>query len=207
MTAATVETVPPAPSQMREVGEVLARALHDDPHWLWILPDESRRTQVLPWFMKACARYCQKHGVVHTTAGKVEGAALWIPPGKYPPSVVGMILAGMILVPVKFGRAALGRLMSGVNYAVRLHKRDAPRRHWYLSTLGVEPPRQGQGIGSALIQPVLARADAEGLVCYVETEKERNVRFYRRHGFEVVVESDVPNGGPHMWTMRREPQG
>jgi len=54
---------------------------------------------------------------------------------------------------------------------------------------------------------VLARADAEGLLCYVETEKERNLPFYRRHGFEVVVEDDMPNGGPHFWTMRREPRG
>jgi ribosomal protein S18 acetylase RimI-like enzyme len=207
MTAGVAEAVPPTRSQTREVGEVLARALHEDPNWLWILPDESRRTRVLPWFMEVLARYCHKYGVVHTTAGKVEGAALWIPPGKYPLSVVRLILAGMILVPLKLGRAAFGRFINGVNYEAELHKRDASPRHWYLATLGVDPPRQGLGIGSTLIQPVLARADAEGLLCYVETEKERNVRFYRKHGFEVVVEADVPNGGPHMWTMKREPRG
>jgi ribosomal protein S18 acetylase RimI-like enzyme len=201
------EPVPLASSQTREVGQVLARAFHDDPHWAWILPHEPRRRQVLPWFMEVWARYCHKYGEVHTTTGKVEGAALWIPPGKYPPSVAGLILAGMMLVPLKFGRAALGRLMSGVNHEAQLHKRDAPRRHWYLATLGVDPPRQGQGIGGALMQPALARADAEGLLCYVETEKERNVPFYRRHGFEIVVEDDLPNGGPHFWTMKREPQG
>jgi ribosomal protein S18 acetylase RimI-like enzyme len=178
---------------MCEAGEVLARAFQDDPHWSWVLPHESRRAQVLPWFMGVWARYCQKYGEVHTTAGKVEGAALWIPPGKYPPSVVGMILGGMMLVPLKFGRAAVGRLRSGANYMARLHKRDVPP--------------QGRGIGGALIQPVLARADAEGLLCYVETERERNLLFYRRHGFEVVVEDDMPNGGPHFWTMKREPQG
>ena len=207
MTAAAAEPVALAPSQVREVGQVLARAFQDDPHWSWVLPHDSRRAQVLPWFMGVWARHCHKHGEVHTTAGKVEGAALWIPPGKYPPSVVGMILGGMMLVPLKFGRAAVGRLMSGANYMARLHKRDVPPRHWYLQLLGVDPPRQGQGIGGALIQPVLARADAEGLLCYVETERERNLFFYRRHGFEVVVEDDLPNGGPHFWTMKREPQG
>ena len=204
---AAAESVPLASSQTREVGQVLARAFHDDPHWAWLLPDESRRAQVLRWFMEVWARHCHKYGEVHTTAGKVEGVALWIPPGKYPPSVVGMILGGMMLVPLKFGRAAVGRLMSAANYMARLHKRDVPSRHWYLSILGVDPPRQGQGIGGALIQPVLARADAEGLLCYVETERERNLLFYRRHGFEVVVEDDLPNGGPHFWTMKREPRG
>lgn len=204
---AVAQPVPLAPGQMREVGRVLARALCDDPHWLWIFPHESRRAQVLPWFMEVWARYCQRYGEVHITTGKVEGAALWIPPGKYPPSIVGMILGGMMLVPLRFGRAAFERLISSANYAARLHKRDVSSRHWYLSTLGVDPPRQGEGIGGTLIQPVLARADAEGLPCYVETEKERNLPFYRRHGFEVVVEDDLPNGGPHFWTMKREPQG
>jgi hypothetical protein len=37
--------------------------------------------------------------------------------------------------------------------------------------------------------------------------KERNVTFYKKHGFDVVVEGDIPNGGPHYWTMRREPIG
>src|SRR4030042_2003645 len=107
-----------------------------------------------------------------------------------------MMLGGMMFVPLKFGRAAFGRLMSSLSYYERLHERDVPPHHWYLSTLGVDPPRQGQGIGGALLQPVLARADAEGLFCFVETEKEENVRFYRRHGFEVAAEHDLPSGGP-----------
>ena len=195
------------PNQARDAGEVLARAFHDDPHWCWVLPCESRRAQVMPWFMEAWAKYCRKHGEAYTTTGKVEGAALWIPPGKYPLSAAGMMLGGMMLVPLKFGRPAFGRLLSSLSYYDRLHQRDVPPRHWYLPTLGIDPTRQGQGIGGALLQPVLARADAEGLFCYLETEKEENVRFYRRHGFEVAAEHDLPSGGPHFWTMRRKPQG
>ena len=202
----TTETVPLAPDQARDAGEVLARAFHDDPHWCWVLPCESRRARVMPWFMESWATYCYKCGQAYTTAGKVEGAAFWIPPGKYPQSVVRMMLSGLMLVPFRFGPAGFARLMSGIACYERLHKRDVPPRHWYLSTLGVDPPRQGQGVGGALLQPVLARADADGLFCYLETEKEENVRFYRRHGFEVAAEHDLPRGGPHFWTMRRKPQ-
>jgi GNAT superfamily N-acetyltransferase len=201
------EVVQLSRTQVRHAGEVLARAFHEDPIWLWVQPDESRRARLLLWFMEAWVRYCHKHGEVQLTAGKVEGVAVWIPPGKFPLSVVGIILAGWILAPLKFGPAAFGRFTSGMNYLERLHKRDVPPRHWYLATLGVDPPRQGQGVGGALIQPVLARADADGLSCYLETEREINVTFYKRHGFEVVVEVDLPRGGPHIWTMRREPRG
>jgi GNAT superfamily N-acetyltransferase len=60
--------------------------------------------------------------------------------------------------------------------------------------LGVGPEWQGQGVGSQLLQSVLARADADGVPCYLETGTEPNLRFYRRHGFEVAIEDDVPGG-------------
>jgi ribosomal protein S18 acetylase RimI-like enzyme len=203
----TTEVVQLPQAQIKEAGEVLARAFHDDPYWLWVLPDESKRARALPWFMKVWTKYCQKHGEAYTVADKVEGAALWLPPGKYPMSVAGTMQAGMFLAPLKFGPGAFGRFMSSLNYLEELHKRDVPPRHWYLATLGVDPPRQGQGVGGTLMQPVLARSDADGLPCYLETETEINVGFYNRHGFEVIVEVDLPKDGPHIWTMKREPVG
>ena len=57
------------------------------------------------------------------------------------------------------------------------------------------------------MRPVLVHCDREGLPCYLESSKERNVPFYRRHGFEVVQEVSLPGDGPSIWTMWREPQG
>ena len=57
------------------------------------------------------------------------------------------------------------------------------------------------------MQPVLERADRDRLPCYLETAKEINVSFYKKHGFEVVVEDDLPGGGPRFWTMKRDPVG
>ena len=81
-----------------------------------------------------------------------------------------------------------------------------PRQpHWYLATLGTAVEQQGKGVGSALMRPVLEHCDAEGIPCYLESSKERNVPFYRRHGFEVVEEVPLPGDGPMLWTMWREP--
>ena len=71
--------------------------------------------------------------------------------------------------------------------------------------LGVEPSEQGKGIGGVLMQPILMRAGAEGLPCYLETENERNVPFYERHGFEVVSDGEVPKRGLRVWAMVRNP--
>jgi predicted N-acetyltransferase YhbS len=79
--------------------------------------------------------------------------------------------------------------------------------HHYLMVLGVDSEKQGQGVGSKLIAPGLARADADRLPCYLETMKTRNLDFYGKHGFEVVHAGEIPKGGPPFWTMRREPIG
>jgi len=56
------------------------------------------------------------------------------------------------------------------------------------------------------MRPILERCDAEGLPAYLEATKEKNVGFYRQHGFEVTDRLELPNGGPMMILMWREPQ-
>ena len=84
-------------------------------------------------------------------------------------------------------------------------KHDPGKPHWHLSSVCVLPEKQGQGIGSRLIRPVLARADTTGTPCYLETQTEANVAFYRRRGFEVMRATPVLDSGLTVWTMLREP--
>mgnify|MGYP001586908152 CR=1 FL=1 len=193
--------------QLAEAGDVLARAFHADPIWTWVFPDSAERARTLPWFMEVGTRYCFLFGETYTTSGRVAGAADWLTPGNtnFPPK--RLIEAGYAPMKEKFGPESYGRFMGMLAMEQPLHDEAVPGPHYYLMTLGVDPPCQGQGVGGALIQPVLARADGEGLPCYLETEREINVTFYRRHGFEVVTEFDAPGGGPHIWTMMREPGG
>jgi hypothetical protein len=51
---------------------------------------------------------------------------------------------------------------------------------------------------------MMINADRVGLPVYLETMTERNLGFYRRQGFEVVIETDLPDG-PRCWLMRRPP--
>jgi GNAT superfamily N-acetyltransferase len=68
--------------------------------------------------------------------------------------------------------------------------------YWYLHDAGVRPEHQGKGWGSAVILQGLTRARSEELPVYLETAKESNVGLYRRLGFKLVGEWDVPEGGP-----------
>ena len=77
--------------------------------------------------------------------------------------------------------------------------------HYYLFAIGVDPSLQGGGRGSRLIRANLDRCDAEGVPAYLENSKEQNLPFYERHGFRVIERHDMPNDGPSVWRMWREP--
>jgi GNAT superfamily N-acetyltransferase len=60
--------------------------------------------------------------------------------------------------------------------------------HWYLPFIGVEPSRQGRGLGGALLRSALARVDSEGLPAYLESTNPRYRPLHERHGFEAIGE-------------------
>jgi GNAT superfamily N-acetyltransferase len=76
---------------------------------------------------------------------------------------------------------------------------------WHLDSVAVEPGWQGRGIGSALIEFAFEHVRESGVAIVLETGTPRNVPLYERLGFHVVEEADPPEGGPHVWFMRRDP--
>jgi ribosomal protein S18 acetylase RimI-like enzyme len=84
-----------------------------------------------------------------------------------------------------------------------MRKRHPHYRHWYLWFLGVEPERQGQGLGSKLLRSLSAKAEADAVACYLETDTASNVKIYERHGYEVQSEEVLPPGNVRFWFMKR----
>jgi GNAT superfamily N-acetyltransferase len=200
------EVVRLASEQVEEAGDVLGQAFFDNPMALYLFPDAAQRMRPLSWMFDRTTRYGPLFGEVYTTTDRVDGAAIWLPPDSPPIGGERVIRAGMAAMPQEMGQEPFQRLMAMKSHFDELRQRDVPEQHWYLWTLGVEPARQGKGVGGALLRPVLLRADEEGLPCYLEADKAKNVPFYEMHGFEVVEEGDLPDGGYYYWTMRRPPR-
>ena len=101
------------------------------------------------------------------------------------------------------GADAEKRMLRFVSESEVFHRKVAPHWHWYLVLLGVDPPRQGGGIGSALLAPVLARADEGKLPVYLETANPGNLAFYQKRGFTVRAQAQLSDGGAYLWYMVR----
>lgn len=186
----------PRMDERRSVLDVLGRAFHDDPVASHLFPNPKNRARKWAGFSGLAIDSMGETAHVLTTE-RVEGAAIWQLPTESQLSFgqnLRFALRFFAIAGLGARRAArLGNFTGG-------HRLRAP--HYYLAALGTDPPHQGKGVGSALIEPVLARADREGVPAYLESSKEANVPFYRKHGFEVVQELTVPNG-PRVWAMLR----
>jgi ribosomal protein S18 acetylase RimI-like enzyme len=179
----------------------LAATFFDDPVIRHIFRNEARRDRGLRHYFATQMRADYlPFGGCYTAEGSA-GAAIWAPAGK--PLLTGVAAALTMLPVLPYVATHLATTLRLLHVMESMHPHEP---HWYLASLGTAVERQGQGVGSALMAPVLAHCDAEGLPAYLESSKERNVPFYRRHGFEVTHEVPLPGGGPAIWTMWRDPR-
>ena len=194
--------VGPAAAKDREAAaEALALAFADDPAWAHLIPDPATRAErLLVFFNAELANVVPDYRQIWVTEDG-SGAAVWGPPGRWR---VPMLRT---LRPARAMTRAFGRLLPLAIWTQlrleRLHPAKPP--HWYLNFLGVEPRRQGRGLGSALLAPVLAECDLRRIPAYLEASTERNRALYERHGFTRTGTFHLPAGGPPIHEMWREP--
>jgi ribosomal protein S18 acetylase RimI-like enzyme len=70
-------------------------------------------------------------------------------------------------------------------------RHDPLEQHWHLGPVGVLPSHQGKGIGTKLLSRFCQEVDACLSPAYLETDTDKNVRFYERFGFEVVKKTEI----------------
>lgn len=197
--------VPLDPADVEAAAGVLVRSFADDPGLHFVFPDPADLERLGPSLAHAVIRYALRCGAPLVTPDEVRGAALWFPPDAPQPTHDDLVETGLAAVPGQIGPEAWGRFQRLLDHLDALHPHYAPEPHWYLAMLGVDPAWQRQGLGEALMRPVFAAADRDGLSCYLEAPTESNARYYERRGFRVLAETDVPGSDIHVWLMRREP--
>ncbi|MDN5796673.1 MAG: GNAT family N-acetyltransferase [Intrasporangium sp.] len=67
--------------------------------------------------------------------------------------------------------------------------------HAHLVFLGTDPTRQGEGLGTRLLQMTLPPLDRAGIPAYLEATTPRNRALYLRHGFVDIDTIHLPGGG------------
>lgn len=175
------------------VAGIIAVAFVADPAMRWLYPDPHQYLTSFPALVRAFGEKAFEHGSAHEAAG-FAAAALWLPPG------------------VEADEAALGQVIQSTVDAERvpgvfevlgqLRRYHPTEPHWYLPFIGVDVPRQGRGLGSALLRHALEQVDREHRPAYLETANPRNIPLYERHGFQLVGKIEAPSA-PTLFPMVR----
>jgi GNAT superfamily N-acetyltransferase len=182
-----------AAADLPDVTDTLALAFYDDPVIMWWIDDRSRRRQLLPGFFGAIAESYLSYDETYSVDEGVS-AAVWAPPGAKDDEELPALLGGVV-------EEYAERLFEILGLMEEKHPVEP---HYYLFLLGTRPERQGRGLGSSLMAPVLQTCDRDRAPAYLEATSERNKQLYLRHGFEVTDEIPLPSG-PTMWPMWRSP--
>lgn len=178
---------------------LLDEAFQDDPVSGWVFPDEEYRRRRHGALMNAFLDLALSLGHVDITQDGSAVALWWsVPAGEDEGGEEGPARLRAAVDPDNVRIEEIGRLTG------EAHPTDRP--HQYLHMIGVSPERQGEGLGSALIQAVLERCDQEGLHAYLEASNSRSRALYERLGFHFTGHAVVLPDGPRLWPMWREPR-
>lgn len=190
------------PRDVATVTELLTAAFHEDPTWSWPFPDPDARWQQHRALFGLWVAGALSFGWTWLTDGDTA-TSVWVPPG-------GRDLGEE---QERALEALLGELppkvAARVGEALRLFEESRPRGvpHYYLSMLATDPRHRGRGVGLGLLAENLRVIDEEGAPAYLEASNPANVPLYERYGFRHVGSFAVPNGGPEVVRMWRDPSG
>ena len=189
--------------RIEEIGDaaaVLSRGMRDNPiHERVFGADPDHREAALRRLFTALLAQDQRKGAVlgAFSSDTLVGVCAMVPPGRCRP----LLREKMALLGALARDNSPGSVRAALLWSSCWARQDLPAPHWHLGPLGVERDRQGQGIGSALLEAFTAHVDSNHGLAYLETDKRDNVPFYERLGFEVTAESTVL--GIPCWFMVR----
>lgn len=165
------------PVERHPVMDILALAFSSDPAVRYMFPTADGFLRNFNRLAAAMAGSALAAGTAYV-ADDGAAAALWLAPGiQGDGEAIGALIGETVPEDKQAVLGQVGELME------QFHPAEP---HWYLSMIGVDPSRQGQGLGAALLKAGLARCDADGLPAYLESSSPKNVPLYQRHGFEVI---------------------
>jgi ribosomal protein S18 acetylase RimI-like enzyme len=179
---------PLRPDQQHAAASTLAEAFATDPLLEILAPDPVRRAKLGHPMMAVLLAYGLRYGRVWGN-DDASAVAIWLHPESGPMTMLRMLRAGMWRAPFILGLDGMGRMSKAMSATEGFHKQvEGP--HWYLMTVGTRTARQGQGLGSALVEMGMSYADDAGVPCYLETGTDSNIAFYRKRGFEIIGQAD-----------------
>ena len=191
---------PAQPAEWRRVANITAEAFEDDPVNRWVF---GKLASIRSMFRVLARDMYIRHG--HCYLAGERGATMWLPPGAEASLTRGATLKFAL---GQLSHGTPGSIRRGLALADKMEAWHPSEPHMYLFTIGTTQAARGQGVGKALLRPVLEACDAAGVAVYLENSIPEKSGFYAAHGFERLGTFEIGGeGSPIMEPMWREARG
>jgi ribosomal protein S18 acetylase RimI-like enzyme len=199
-----LDTRPLSTSEAKQAAQVSARAFFDDVYFSYLLPDERTRSRALELLFSGQIRHGGEHAravTVRDEGEQIVGIAVWFGPGHWPPSIGTQLSQLPVTLRALYRHPRALRLgATYINAVLKVHPKE---HHWYLALIATDPTVQRQGVGTLLMNEGIEKMKMDGVGGYLETQKEENLAYYNRFGYDLRETVRPVPGGPPYFTMSK----
>ena len=164
---------------LQDAVTVLDNAFSEDSMWKEVFSDEEKN-RILTEVM---VRFCLTYGSVVSTSDKLEGV-MAITPYDKDMTMLRIIRSGAFFLSIKIGSESKKfKILSNTVEEAKKSLLLDPYIH--LLIMGISQDYQGKGLGGKLVRALIEKSETERKPIYLETQKEDNIYFYEKYGFDV----------------------
>ena len=194
------------PDELEQAARLMAAAFDTDPSIRYLLGGAHEGRDDWRYFLTVL-RALYGRCLMLTSGRRLQSLLILFPPDLKAVPTLGFFRNGGFALCHFFGLRLLLCSMRYEANCARIKKRLSTADTWYCMCFVVQPERQGQGIGSKLIRPVLRELNACRVPVYLETHRKSNTALYAHLGFRVADVSTIPGTTITQYAMLSERPG
>lgn len=181
----------------RYVAKILASAFDKNLSVNHIVKQDQMRLKRIPGLMDYAFKVCQTYGKVFVSEDRTACALVLFPDKKL--FSLKMMYWDLILIIKVIGLGQLFKIMKRETMIKQAHPKA--QKMYYLWFIGVDPLTQQRGMGTKMMNELIADARAMKRPIFLETSVCRNVSWYEHLGFRIYEELDL---GYKLYFMKME---
>jgi ribosomal protein S18 acetylase RimI-like enzyme len=167
-------------NQEELIVEILSESFDSNKSVNYVVKQDSKRDRRIRELMRYSYNVCNAFGEVWMSDDDDACDLVLLPDKKR--TTLSAILWDITLA---FSVIGVGRIGQVLKREAQIKSHHPKEPFAYLWFIGVKPSAQNRHIGSALLKELIDRYSSQGRPIYLETSVDRNIPWYKKHGFEI----------------------
>lgn len=167
-------------NQKSLIVEILSASFDDNKSVNFVVKQDKYRKERIRGLMEYSFKVCNAFGDVWIS-DDAQACALVLHPDRKRLTLSGILWDAKLALSV-IGISRVGQVLNRESKIKSLHPNGQFSYLWFI---GVSPEFQGKGKGGKLLEEIIHESEAQGRPIYLETSVDRNIPWYKKHGFEI----------------------